>query len=84
MMTTPKTRHIFFTLGLGAPDAEVAPSTSRIARRDTHDDARKLTFYTGEDAARGNRDMTLVSSVCRRALGCEWGGKDTHGTKARV
>ena len=25
--------------------------------------------------ARIHRDMMLVSSVCRRALGCEWGGK---------
>ena len=24
--------------------------------------------------ARIHRDMMLVSSVCRRALGCEWGG----------
>ena len=24
--------------------------------------------------ARIYRDMMLVSSVCRRALGCEWGG----------
>ena len=27
--------------------------------------------------ARIHRDMMLVSSVCRRALGCEWRGK-TH------
>ena len=26
--------------------------------------------------ARIHRDMMLVSSVCRRALGCEWGGKN--------
>ena len=25
--------------------------------------------------ARIHRDMMLVSSVCRRALGCEWGGE---------
>jgi len=31
MMTMLKTRHIFFTLGLGAPGAVVALSTSRIA-----------------------------------------------------
>ena len=39
MMTMPKMRHIFFTLGLGAPGAVVALSTSRIARRrrDTQD-----------------------------------------------
>ena len=24
--------------------------------------------------ARIHRDMMLASSVCRRALGCEWGG----------
>ena len=28
--------------------------------------------------ARIYRDMMLVSSVCRRALGCEWGGGKTR------
>ena len=28
--------------------------------------------------ARIHRDMMLVSSVCRRALGCEWGGRKTR------
>ena len=43
--------------------------------------------------ARIHRDMMLVSSVCRRALGCEWGGdkqriykisrgKRTYGARA--
>ena len=35
MMTMLKTRHIFFTLGLGAPGAVVALSTSRIADLDS-------------------------------------------------
>ena len=35
MMTMPKMRHIFFTLGLGAPGAVVALSTSRIADSDS-------------------------------------------------
>ena len=33
--------------------------------------------------ARIHRDMMLVSSVCRRALGCEWGGINKDGTSAQ-
>ena len=33
--------------------------------------------------ARIYRDMMLVSSVCRRALGCEWGGVRTGAASRR-